>query len=116
MLSLAAIAVLVLHPQVINMNKGGLPTISGNDISFVENDVDQDFLAVLPTPLSAEVHEEPQALPMSETKPAVGAGGTHPSKSSSDSSSKLLYGSFVYKDWFGDRPTNQHQITYRKST
>ena len=107
MLSLAAIAVLVLHP---NINKAGLPTNTGNDISFIEND--QDLLAVLPTPLSAEVHE-PQALPMSEGNAAPGSG-MQSAKPNSDASSKLLYGSFVYKDWFGDRPTNQQHVTYRK--
>lgn len=106
MLSLAAIAVLVLHPQAINQK----PALrNGNGISFAEGEIDQDLLAVLPTPLSAEIHEEPQALPLSET----GTGPVHSSKP--DSSSRLLYGSFVYKDWFGEHPPPDQHVTYRNN-
>jgi len=102
MLSLAAIAVLVLHPQVINQKSG--IRIGG---SYVNSD--QDFLSILPTPLSAENHEEPQALPVSELK----SGSDHSNKQNGDNSAKLLYGSFVYKDWFGERPPPDHRVTYQ---
>lgn len=105
MLSLAAIAVLVLHPQAINP-KSGLR--NGNGIPLSDNDIDQDLLTnILPTPLSAEIHEEPQALPMSEISPGS------PQGSRPDSSSKLLYGSFVYKDWFGEHSSPERHVTYR---
>lgn len=106
MLSLAAIAVLVLHPQTINQKSGPR---NGNGISFAENDIDQDLLAILPTPLSAEIHEEPQALPLSETI----TGSVQNAKPNTDSSSKLLYGSFVYKDWFGEHPPPDRHVTYQ---
>lgn len=108
MLSLAAIAVLVLHPQAINP-KSSLR--NGNGIPLSDNDLDQDLLAILPTPLSAEIHEEPQALPMSEISP----GSSQGVRPSSDSSSKLLYGSFVYKDWFGEHSSPERHVTYRKN-
>lgn len=104
MLSLAAIAVLVLHPQTINQKSGR------NGMTFSDNDIDQDLLAILPTPLSAEIHEEPQALPISE----ITTGTVQASKPNPDSSSKLLYGSFVYKDWFGEHPPPDRHVTYRK--
>ncbi len=107
MLSLAAIAVLVLHPQTVNQKSGGR---NGNGMTFSENDIDQDLLAILPTPLSAEIHEEPQALPISE----ITTGSVHASKPNPDSSSKLLYGSFVYKDWFGEHPPPDRHVTYRR--
>lgn len=108
MLSLAAIAVLVLHPQNINQKSG---LLNGNGIQQLnENDIDQDLLAILPTPLSAEIHEEPQALPISE----VSSGSVQPVKPSGDPSTKLLYGSFVYKDWFGEHPPPDRHVTYRK--
>lgn len=106
MLSLAAIAVLVLHPQTVNQKSGGR---NGNGMTFSENDIDQDLLAILPTPLSAEIHEEPQALPISE----ITTGSVHASKPNPDSSSKLLYGSFVYKDWFGEHPPPDRHVTYQ---
>ena len=106
MQSLAAIAVLVLHPQTINQKAGPR---NGNEISFAESDIDQDLLAILPTPLSAEIHEEPQALPLSETI----TGSVQNAKPNTDSSSKLLYGSFVYKDWFGEHPPPDRHVTYR---
>ena len=105
MLSLAAIAVLVLHPQTINNSqKPGGRNFGG---SFMDND--HDSLSILPTPLSAEVHEEPQALPVSELTP----GSANTAKQNSDSA-KILYGSLVYKDWFEERPLPD-QVTYRKS-
>lgn len=56
MLSLAAIAVLVLHPQVINQKSG--IRIGG---SYVNSD--QDFLSILPTPLSAEITKNLKPFP-----------------------------------------------------
>ena len=103
MLSLAAIAVLVLHPQVTNQK----PDIRSGS-SYVNSD--QDLLSILPTPLSAENHEEPQALPVSELL----SGSERLNKQNGDNSAKLLYGSLVYKDWFGERPPPDHRVTYRK--
>lgn len=102
MLSLAAIAVLVLHPQVTNQR----PDIR-NGGSYVNSD--QDLLSILPTPLSAENHEEPQALPVSE----LTSGSERMNKQNGDNSAKLLYGSFVYKDWFGERPPPDQRVTYQ---
>lgn len=108
LLSLAAIAILVLHPQTTHP-KSGLPT--GNGVSFVENDVDQDLLAILPTPLSTEIHQEPQALPVSDLTPETAKPALN--KKNPDSSSKLLYGSLVYKDWFGEPgDAADHHISY----
>lgn len=107
MLSLAAIAVLVLHPQAINPKSG---IRNGNGLPLSDTDIDQDLLAVLPTPLSAEIHEEPQALPISE----ISSGSPQSSRPNSDSSSKILYGSFVYKDWFGEHSSPERHVTYRK--
>lgn len=107
MLSLAAIAVLVLHPQSINPRTG----LRNANIPLPENEIDQDLLAILPTPLSTEIREEPQALPMSEMSP----GSVQASRSNPDSSSKLLYGSFVYKDWFGEQSSPERHVTYRKN-
>ncbi len=106
---MAAIAILILHPQTTHP-KSGLPT--GNGVSFVENDVDQDLLAVLPTPLSTEIHQEPQALPVSDLIPES-ANKPALNKKNPDSSSKLLYGSIVYKDWFGEPGDSaDHHISY----
>lgn len=106
MLTLAAIAVLVLHPQAINPN----PSQRGkNGVSLIESDLDLDMLAALPTPLSAGINEEPQALPISD----VVSNQAPVPKPTSDSPSKLLYGSFVYKDWLGEHQAPEHNITYR---
>lgn len=109
MLTLAAIAVVVLHPQAINPN----PNQRGKSgVAMIENDIDLDLLAALPTPLSAGINEEPQALPMSDI---VSNQAQQAPKPTSDSPSKLLYGSFVYKDWFGEQQAPENTVTYRKS-
>jgi hypothetical protein len=111
MLSLAAIAVLVLHPQTIDPKSGhGGSGLGG---PFIVNDQD-----VLPTPLSNEVREEPHALPLSplsDTVNPVQNGGS--AKNGETTTAKLFYGSFVYKDWFGDRQvSDHHHVTYREYT
>lgn len=108
MLTLAAIAVVVLHPQAINPN----PNQRGKSgVAMIENDIDLDLLAALPTPLSAGINEEPQALPMSDI---VSNQAQQAPKPTSDSPSKLLYGSFVYKDWFGEQQAPENTVTYQE--
>jgi len=109
MLSLTAITVIVMHPELVNQKLNIRENRNG--ISFSSNNHEQDFSALLPTPLSAEIHEEPQAMPISEL--VNGNPGAIPSNNF-DSSSKVMYGSFVFKDWFGEKPpTDHHQITHQ---
>lgn len=105
MLSLATIAVVILHPQI--MENGIVRPGRGGSVGnpFIPND--QEVLAVLPTPLSAEVHEEPHALPLSFT-----ASPVTQAKNGDMSTAKMFYGSIVYKDWFAERPVNEHHLNY----
>lgn len=93
-LSLAAIAVMVLHPPAVD------PKLDG-DLIMINGD---DHLAILPTPLSTEVQEEPHALPLS---PATESVNPTPNPDTSDSS-QIFYASFVYKDWLADRADPKH--------
>ena len=94
MLSLAAIAVMVLHPPAVD------PKLDG-DLIMINGD---DHLAILPTPLSTEVQEEPHALPLSHATESV---NPTPNPDTSDSS-QIFYASFVYKDWLADRADPKH--------
>ena len=58
------------------------------------------------------------AMPVSEI--VHGNSGTIPSSNHPDPSNKVMYGqygSFVFKDWFGDKPNEkpEHQITHRET-
>ena len=57
-------------------------------------------------------------MPVSEI--VHGNSGTIPSSNHPDPSNKVMYGqygSFVFKDWFGDKPNEkpEHQITHRET-
>ena len=105
MLALTTIAIVVLHPQIMDTKTDhgiGIPSITNNQL---------DVPAILPTPLS-EIHEEPHALPIEETG-GTASNGWLPNNNGETATAKLFYASLVNKDWFGDSAVPDH-VNYRE--